>query len=265
MSKKRPPGRINEEYVCIDSFIRHIREIDNIQEIEYCDEPNETVDFWVTIAGVKYAVEVTSISADDHYDALCYELLESICSECETSNNAKGTYALILSGRPRIPRRITCQRKLISTAATRIQEMSNAPCGVESCLLKDTNGHLAIEKRSDQGNMVGWCISKQEAKWKGVRQEELSHLLKDAIDKKLVKLEKKGVLHRCSNVILLLYDAYAYGDIEDMHQALSNIQGYEWLHSIFLATSFSNMPNELYPDSPGRRGTFLYSKNEHWH
>jgi len=264
MTKRRASGRINEEYVCVDSFIQHLREIDSRQEITYWDEPNDPPDFWVTIAGVKYAVEVTSIVNDYGYDALCYELLETIRLESQSNNGIKGGYALKIVRRPEIPgRRTTDQRKLVSTAATRIREMSNALCGAESCLLKDMNGYLGIRKMSDHGAKIG-LFRMPAANWEGEAQKELTQLFKDAIDRKLVALEKKGVLHQCSNIILLFYDAYGYGDIEDVQKAFLNVQGYEWLHSIFLALPFSDIPNKLYPDTPGRRGVFLYSRNEKW-
>lgn len=263
MTKRRASGRINEEYVCIDSFIQHLREIDSRQVITYCEERHDPPDFWVTIAGVKYAVEVTSIVTDYGYDATCKKLLETIRSKSETNNGIKGTYALMVMRRPDILRRGTSDWKtLVSTAATKIREMSNAPCGAESCLLKDMNGYLEIQKRFDHGAEIGLC--RKVGKWEGEAQEELTQLFEDAIDRKLVALEKKGVLRQCSNAILLFYDAYGYSDIEDAQKAFLNVQGYEWLHSIFLAISFSDISNKLYPDSPGRRGVFLYSKNEQW-
>jgi hypothetical protein len=264
MTKRRASGRINEEHVCVDSFIQHLREIDSRQEITYRDEPNDPPDFWVTIAGVTYAVEVTSIVTDYGYDALCKKLVKAIRSESETNNGIKGKYALTIVRRPDIPRRGTPDwRTLVLTAVTRMREMSNTPCGTESCLLKDMNGYLEIRKMADHGAKIGLCRT-PAVKGEGEVQEELTQLFKDAVDRKLVALEKKGVLHQCSNIILLFYDAYDYGDVEDVQKAFLNVQGYKSLHSIFLATSFSDIPNRLYPDTPGRRGVFLYSRNEKW-
>jgi len=264
MTKRRASGRINEEYVCIDSFIQHVSEIDSRQEITVREEPNDPPDFWVTIAGVEYAVEVTSIVTDYGYDALCDKLAKDIRSEPETNNGMKGTYGLTVMRRPDIPRRATADWKtLVSTAATKTQEMSNALCGAESCLLRDINGYLEIQKMSDHGAEIRLCRM-PAMKWEGEVQEELTQLFKDAIDRKLVALEKKGVLHQCSNIILLFYDAYDYGDVEDVRQAFLNVQGYDWLHSIFMAMSFSDGPNTSYPNAPGRRGVFLYSRNGKW-
>jgi len=263
MTKRRASGRIDEEHVCLDSFIQHLREINGRQEITYCDEPNDPPDFWVTAAGVSYAVEVTSIVTDYGYDALCKKLLETIRSESEETS-IKGKYALKIMRRPDVPRRGTTQwRTLVSIAATKIREMSNSPCEAESCLLKDANGYLAIRKCSHQGGTIG-LLRMPAMKWEGEILGELSQHINERIETKRRLLEKKGVLDKCANVILLFYDAYCYGEIEDMRKAFLNVQGYEWVHSIFLALSFSDTPNKLYPDTPGRRGVFLYSRNEKW-
>jgi len=263
MTKRRASGRINEEHVCVDSFVQHLSEIDSRQEITVHEEHNDPPDFWITIAGVKYAVEVTSIVTDYGYDDLCKKLHETIRSESEANNSLKGTYALMIRERPDIPRRGTTDWGiLVSTAATKIREMSDAPWGAQSYLLKDANGYLAIQKLSDQGTTIGLCRV-PAVKREGEVQEELSQLFKKAIETKRKRL--KDVLRQCSNIILLFYDAYGYGDIEDAQKAFLNVQGYEWLHSIFMAMSFSDIPNTLYPDTPGRRGVFLYSKNEQWH
>jgi len=266
MTKKRAAGRIDEELVCFDSFVQRLREIDSSQEITFYRVPKSKhpPDFRVTIAGVKYAVEVTSIVTGADYDDWCKKLLETIRSESETNNTMKGTYALTIVGRPDIPRRGTTHwRKLVSTAATKIREMSDAPCGAESCLLRDANGYavMVIQKTSAQGSTIRRMPA---MKWEGEVQEELSRLIKERIEAKRKGLERKRILDQCPNVILLLHDAYLYCQVDDVKRAFLNVQGYEWLHSIFIAMSFSDRPNILYPNTPGRRGMFLYSKNKQW-
>ena len=71
------------------------------------------------------------------------------------------------------------------------------------------------------------------------------------------KLENKGVPEHCGDVILLLYDAYGYGEAEDARKALLKAHDYDWFHSVFWAESFSDRPNELYPVEPGRTGCVI--------
>ena len=264
MSKRRASGRINEEYVCIDSFVQHLKEIDSRQEITVRDEPNDPPDFWVTIAGLKYAVEVTSIVGDYGYEALCNKFFKDIRSEFATSNNIKGTYSLYVMRRPRIPKKQTPDwETLVSIITTNIKDMSNAPCGTKHDILKDKNGRLGISKLSDQGAKIflPWIPG---AKFGGEIKEELSWLISERIKAKRQRLEKKSVLNQCTNIILLFYDAYCYGEIEDMRKAFLNVQGYEWVHSIFIALSSPSVSNRLYPNSPGRKGVFLYTRKEDW-
>lgn len=271
MTKKRVSDRIDEERVCVDSFVQHLKEMDNRQEITVCKEPNDPPDFWVIIAGMKYAVEVTSIVTDADYYEWCRELAETIRLECKENNDIKGTYALSIIRRPHIPKKGTTDwRTLVSTAVIKIREMSDAPQEAESYLLKGANGYIEIQRLSDKGSKIGLFML-PTMKWESEVQEELSQLIKKAIEKKRERLykkqeqlEKKGVLDWDPTIILVFYDAYGYCDIDDVKQAFLKVQGYGWLHSIFIATSFSDTKNILYPDSPGRKGVFLYSKNEQW-
>jgi len=262
MTKRKASGRINEEHVCIDSFIQHLIEIGSGQGILYCDNSENRLDppdFWVKISGVIYAVEVTSIT-DYDYEALCTKFFKNIRSEFATSDAIKGTYSLHVIGRPRIPKKGTSDWKtLISTIATSIQDMSDAPCRTEHYIVKDKNGRVGISKLSDQGAKI--FLPMLGAKWGGKIRAQLSQLIKERLKAKRKRLEKKGVLDHCKNVILLLYDAYDYSNIEYIQEALSKVQDYDWLHSIFIALSSSDTLNKLYPNSPGRKGVFLYSRN----
>jgi hypothetical protein len=102
------------------------------------------------------------------------------------------------------------------------------------------------------------------SKWEGEAQDEVAELIQGAVSSKRSKLEKKGVPQQCRDIILLLYDAYGYGDAEDAKIALRNVHGYDWFHSVFWAASFTDRPNQLYPDQPGRVGFFLYTKEDGW-
>ena len=264
MSIRNDSDRIDEELVCVDSFVQRLKEIDSDQMITVCRECNDPPDFWVTIAESKYAVEVTSIVADQHYHALCQKLEESIQVALEASDSIQGTYALDIRRRPDLPRRGTpLWKQLISKAVQALKAMSNAPTGTAMLLLKDKAGYISLAKWSDDGHTIGLC-STPAGKWEGEAREELTRLLQEATEKKRAKVEKAGIPQRGPAVVLLFYDAYGYGGIEDARQALAKVQGYEWFHAIFWVSSFSDRANTLYPDSPGRAGGVLHSKNEAW-
>jgi hypothetical protein len=261
-ARHRPSGRINEEYVCVDSFIQHLKKIDAGQEVVYREEPNDPPDFWVTIAGIEYAVEVTSIVIDYGYEVSCTKFFNSLRSEFAASKDIIGTYNLSVIGYPKLPKIGTYDwEEFISIVNERLLTMSNFPNEKEYRILEDKNGKVILRKFSEQGAKIflPWVVG---AKWHGEIQEELTWLFKNSIETKRRKLEE--VLHRCSNIILLFYDAYGYSNVKDAKKAFSNIQGYDWLHSVYLALPSTDIPNVIYPNSPGREGVFLYTRNKLW-
>jgi len=127
-----------------------------------------------------------------------------------------------------------------------------------SIAMEDTVKGIAIARTKGRNSGPLGC------KWEGEVQEELAGLIQTAVQKKQRKLERKGAPQRCRDNILLLYDAYAFGDAEDGRLALQQVHGYDWFHSIFWAASFEDQLNELYPQEPGRKGSFLYTKEDRW-
>ncbi len=261
---RRNPNRIDEERVCIDSLVQHLRGIDGGSSVEAQEEPDDPPDYWLTIGGHRFAVEVTSIVTDQGYDALCRALCDSVEVQNESDFPFVGTYAFNVLRRPDIPKRGSKEwKKLIADAKAGIENLAGSPPDSKVRLSQDANGRIDIFKLDDNGAAVRLCRA-SEAKWEGEIQGELSQLLRQSIEKKREKIQSKGVLNVCANVILVLYDAFGYGDVENAKRALSNLGGYDWLHSIFWAASFSDRANVLYPSSPGRAGAFLYSKNDGW-
>lgn len=120
---------------------------------------------------------------------------------------------------------------------------------------KVVSGIAAARKNGRISGSLGW-------KWEGETQDTLSELIQGRVQQKRKRLENKGVLGDIS--ILLFYDAYGFGDEDDAKIALQKVHGHDWFHSVFWAASFADKPNELYPEKPGRRGSFLYTKEGRW-
>lgn len=133
---------------------------------------------------------------------------------------------------------------------------------------------FAVEETSiaEEATVRGITIARKKgaahgslgAKWEGEAQNDLAALIQHAVSGKRSKLEQKGVPEECLGVILLFYDAYGYGDAEDAGKALLRAHDYDWFHSVFWAEPFTDGPNELYPEEPGRTGRFLYTKEGRW-
>jgi len=138
-----------------------------------------------------------------------------------------------------------------------IEKTRNVVSAKEVELLKTGRNILAINKISDKDSTIG-LVGPIEVKREVEIQEDLSDLMQKAIDKKrrvLEQIKEKGY-----QMLLLFYDAYAFGYIEDAHAALLKVKGYDWFHSIFWAASFAEKTNELFPQEPGRKGGFLFTK-----
>jgi hypothetical protein len=133
---------------------------------------------------------------------------------------------------------------------------------------------FAVEETSiaEEATVKGIAIARKKgrtsgslgSKWEGEVQDELPGLIQNAVLVKRLKLEKKGVPQQCRGIILLFYDAYGYAEAGDAKIALRNVRGYDWFHSVFWAASFTDRPNELFPEQPGRIGSFLYTKEDRW-
>ena len=88
-------------------------------------------------------------------------------------------------------------------------------------------------------------------------------LLRKALEEKRRKLERKGVDKKCPNPILLLFDAYGYGDDQDAMAAFQGIEGSDWFHSVYWVTP-TWTPLGSAGGRPGRHGTFLATRRRDW-
>jgi hypothetical protein len=98
--------------------------------------------------------------------------------------------------------------------------------------------------------------------WEGEIQGRMAALIQRAVDVKRGRLIKAGIAPQ--SALLLLYDAFGYGEPTDAAAAMQQVKGYDWFHSIFWAASFSDHKNISYPDEPGRNGLFLFSMAPSW-
>lgn len=255
--------RIDEERVCIDSLVAHLKAIGDAGPISAQEEPKDPPDYWLFVDKRKFAVEITSIVVDQGYSALCRSLHYAVKRQCQLLSPPAGTFRLEVNRRPDIPRRGSRQWAALVNNAVAYVRTASGDRPSSQALLHDDSGYLTISKVADHGNSVA-MYQGGEVKWEDEAQRELSVLIGDAIEKKRTKLRRAGVLDACADIILALYDAYGFADPSDAKAAFSDLKGYDWLHSIYWAASFSDRANVLYPESPGRAGAFLYSRNGDW-
>ena len=226
---------------------------------ELCDPP----DFTVTIDGVAYPTEVTSIVSRQEYSAHCKRFADEIFDAADSRGVLSGTYAFIVSQLPCIPKpNSNLRNQLLEKAVSYIASTQNDNVSSELKLKQDNSGNIRIIKLRKEGSTIGF-VWMAPAMWEGDINDQLTKMLQNAIDNKKKKLQDKGI--DPNGAFLLLYDAFIYAQPYDVINAITNINNYKWFHSIFWAASFYDSENKLYPDEPGRDGIFLYSSNPKWH
>jgi len=262
--KNRPTNRIDEEWVSVDCLAYYLKNICRCGDIQIQKATDDPPDFWIAVDGGLFAAEVTSIVTDAGYRARGMALKDAIKrSMCEDIGN-RGTYALLTMRQPELPRRNTKEwNALVTESLAFIRDTREVTSTDHHPLIEGKNGRLGIQKLGNDDATIG-ILGAAGVKCEGDIQDELCELMQHAILTKRGILEKKEALQQCSGIMLLLYDAYGYAEIEDAQKALTKTVGYDWFHSIFWAASFTDRVNEFSPGEPGRQGKFLFSKEAKW-
>lgn len=264
MRQSKDSNRIDEELVSVDALVHHLKRHCGCSNVQVEREDDDPPDFWIDVDGQTYAVEVTSIVTEQAYDAPCRALAKAIADTARDQGVLKGTYGLIVTRRPGLPRRNSMGwSALVGNATSFIQATRSAESTEESFLVDDEHGRVGIRKFGPTGASVG-RVHFTEVKWQGDTRQEVQHLMQQALTTKRAKLAKKGVPSQCSRIVLVFYDAYGFADQDDARHSLLQTTGHDWFHSVFWAASFTSRANELSPGSPGRGGIFLYSKSAGW-
>jgi hypothetical protein len=257
-------NKIDEELVCADSFVYCLKNSLGHKQVKALPEKDDPPDFWFIIDGVKYAAEITSIVKKQDYHAHCRELEQVVKVNVTENNIISGTYAIIINKQPKLPKKTSPKWvTLIENLRSFIQNSKEDSRSETVYIIEDEQGKLGIQKVSSDGANVG-LLGFMGIEHEGEVQEEIAELMHKRILSKIKKLKKKGVPEVCPHILLIFYDAFGFGDIEDARQALLKVDGYDWFHSVFWVASFTDRPNVLWPKSPGRYGGFLYSKKKEW-
>lgn len=253
---------IDTEKVSIDALVHFLVSEKCCEKVLIDEELDDPPDFWMTVAGERFAVEVTTITNDYTHEDHRNQLREAIEKECRKADCPHGVYMLGVTGRPQLPSARTKRgRETIQKAVNEVLTLGKR--SITAPVFEDETGQLHI-KRSLGGSSKFHLAPMVECWWAGEYDSNLLKLFQTAIDKKIGKLEKKGVLEKCDQAILAFYDAFLFSDMEDAVGVFKQVERVEFFHSVFWAASFTDRPNIRYPNEPGRGGCFLYSKNPQW-
>lgn len=258
----RSPRRIDEEAVSVDALRYVLCTRCGCTDVAITSEPKDPPDFTVTIDGEHFPVEVTSIVLGEQSRARCDDLARAITNHASTQGGVSGTYALVASELLRIPRPASSEVCLLLESAMKYLNVTRGCLTAPAYpLLEDDAGKIDIEKVSASGSTID-VVCSAPWMWAGEVRSQLATLIQQAVHEKRRKLQRAGVDPK--QTLLLLYDAFVYALPEDASAALLQVTGYDALHSVFWAASFSGRENTTYPEEPGRDGIFLFSRNPRW-
>lgn len=209
-----------EERASVRSFKRHLLKVDDtIKQISVeAQAPNDPPDFWITISGTRYPVEVTQIMTSNElsYPSLCDYLLRDIRLKLSESANFKGTYLLTINGepdfgKPHDKRYKNLVSKVVSTVISQRPNWEYRPRDYKG-------GYFLLSRIDEQGSDI-----LREGPIRRVKSSDLPELLAKAISEKHRKLGQKGLANSSANPVLLLYDK-VYADIPSYVDAFAEIK-----------------------------------------
>lgn len=254
--------RINEEHVSVDSLKHALISRFRCREVHIDPVEHDPPDFIVTADGETFPAEVTSIVSLQEYNAKCDDFAKAIRDRADSAGVLFGKYALIITRLPHIPRPASKNgHQLLDTIVSYINATQQREASPELQLTRDNLGEISIAKLSADGLSIG-VLWTPLCMWEGDIQSQLVTLIQHAVDDKRRKLQNAKVGPQ--KALLLLYDAFAYAEPIDAFEAMRQVNGYEWFHSIFWVASFTDRKNQTYPEDPGRNGFFLFSINPTW-
>jgi hypothetical protein len=254
--------RIDEELVCVDALKHVLCAVCGCKDVHPHREKQDPPDFTLLVDGEQFPTEVTSIVSRQQYYEQCKEFAEVIRDQADSQRKLRGTYAFVVTHLPFLPRPSSKGGgKLLDAAIGFIESTKQNIVSSEFQIVTAAEGQISIEKVSASGATVKFCWI-PPAMWEGEIQAQLSTLIQEAVDTKHRKLEKAGIASE--KALLLLYDAYGYGEPSDAVVAMQHLNGHDWFHSVFWVASFCDRKNITYPNEPGRGGLFLFSHNPAW-
>jgi len=254
-------NRIDEEKLCMNFLLDYLKHKIGCGEVQAKRESNDPPDFWLTVDGRKFAVEVTSIAKNASYFPSCKRLAKYIEMQAKQKGWLSGKYTLQILGNPKIQKVNSKDWKEVAeNALGYIHQTMNLSRADINILYKDSKGVLKIEKLAKNESYVAVLAS--NAKFEGPMIEELGKLLQKAISMKISNLS--GFRSSCSEIILLLYDAYIYADIIDVRQAFRDVAVTDFFHSIFWVQGLKRNARSLLENDVYAKGYILFTKDKKW-
>lgn len=244
----------NEEF-CRSKFDEFIRENSSIASIRWEDvaQRDEPPDYYLSLDGIKYAVEVTILMDKLKVGNLklsplaviasLWSLVDEVEATAKRNHYLNGAYAVSFS-RP-IVDFSSIRDQLFDDLLAYVKATQNVSTAPEHFVLEQGAQKCAIQKLHDQKGYIG-KVGPSGGKWEVEVAEEICTLLEERVSDKRHKLSKI-----IEPKVLLLYDAYHFANPEMYRSCLDSLAQLRFFNTIFVVPS-------------NQAGWVLYSENSHW-
>lgn len=266
-TEPQPGDRIDEEEVCKNCFVDYLTRVCGSTDVTVTREKDDPPDYWATISGRLFALEVTSIVNDQERMAGYKGLAQKLQAHARLSGLLKGFYTLCFFLEPNVPRHGSRDwHNLIAAAMLYLRQTATLTQADEEVLVNDGEGKISLGKVAANPDRVIFGAWVPTPKLEVEAETELSLLLQRAVTTKMERLEKKRISGK--DAILLLYDAYNFGTVLDVKVAFRAVRNADWFHSVFWVYPVWRSPETqtelLLPLSRCREGCFLHTRETTW-
>jgi len=223
------PLKRQEEW-CRNEFDSWLRKHHPGARIIWQDEPNDPPDFWLTLNGNRYAVEVTRIlDQQERGDtaALC-RLVDEAESEALQAGELTGTYIVVFDGRihnlGKVRNALKARfREFVRLTAAR-RKVPSTPIEIKGRVL------CSIEKLSQHRSVLGFAGGADKSgSWEGEIRQELSGILQQSLAAKSAIAIKLNV-----PMIIVLYDVFALATRREFIKCLQAIPDAKMFHMVYV-------------------------------
>ncbi|HXV63934.1 MAG TPA: hypothetical protein VEK15_24760 [Vicinamibacteria bacterium] len=244
--------RADEEY-CKDTFSTFLARHFAGSQVSWSEVPQneEPPDYYLTIDGKRYAVEVTSLIDDviigESVRMSNVGARRSLVTLCEDMKRNLAERGLLFGAHVMTLQPIEGLRDLRPLIEKRVieyvQRTRFEKAAAREVLVRKGRARIAIQKHHDQSDQLYWVIS-GGAKWEGQMRHDIARLLEEALRDKRRKLREVE-----TPIILLLLDRYHHGSAEMWKDAAddSEFGGFQivariWQDDTMLLHSSSSWP-----------------------
>ena len=246
---RKGPSRVDEEELCAECFRRLLADRLGRADVDF-ERGKDPPDFVFTIGGRRFPVEVTSLveSVDRNGEsesiigvqAEFRKFAQNVEKEAVRAGYHDGLYVIQCGARADVRKD---RRRLVSLAVDFVRQTQSVREKAEQELVGGKHAERVHICRLSSGAL---CIGPVTvgAKWSADSDAEVRQAVKTCIDAKNKALRR---ISQRDKLILILYDAYLYADVQGIRRAAEALKSEESFHSIVCVRGKKTRPGDM-PD-----------------